>query len=46
MYKNILENDSEMTKQNQNQRYGNDNYNHELDNLIVSSASHDTQRDK
>ena len=39
MYKNILENDSEMTKQNQRH----DIYNHELDNLIVS---HETQRDK
>jgi hypothetical protein len=39
MYKNILENDSEMTKQNQRP----DVYNHELDNLIVS---HETQRDK
>jgi hypothetical protein len=39
MYKNILETDTEMTKQNQRP----DIYNHELDNLIVS---HDTQRDK
>ena len=45
MYKNILENDSEMTKQNQRP----DVYNHELDNLIVSHASHasqDAQKDK
>jgi hypothetical protein len=39
MYKNILETDTEMTKQNQRP----DVYNHELDNLIVS---HDAQRDK
>jgi hypothetical protein len=45
MYKNILETDSETTKQNQRP----DVYNHELDKLIVSHpshASHDTQRDK
>ena len=48
MYKNILETDSETTKQNQRP----DVYNHELDNLIVSHdsrashTSHDTQRDK
>ena len=48
MYKNILETDSEITKQNQRP----DVYNHELDNLIVSHPSHpshpshDTQRDK
>ena len=45
MYKNILETDNEMTKQNQHP----DVYNHELDNLIVSHPSHpshDTQRDK
>jgi hypothetical protein len=51
MYKNILETDTEMTKQNQRP----DVYNHELDNLIVSHASHashashdsqDTQKDK
>jgi hypothetical protein len=48
MYKNILETDTEMTKQSQRP----DVYNHELDNLIVSHASHashashDTQRDK
>jgi hypothetical protein len=45
MYKNILENDSDMTKQNQRP----DVYNHEMDNLIISHASHvsqDTQRDK
>jgi len=45
MYKNILETDSEITKQNQRH----DVYNHELDNLIVSHPSHlshDTQRDK
>ena len=48
MYKNILETDSETTKQNQRH----DVYNHELDNLIVSHdsrashTSHDTQRDK
>jgi hypothetical protein len=45
MYKNILETDSEITKQNQRH----DVYNHELDNLIVSPPSHlshDTQRDK
>ena len=45
MYKNILETDNEMTKQNQRP----DSYNHEMDNLIVSQPSHpshDTQRDK
>jgi hypothetical protein len=45
MYKNILETDTEMTKQNQRP----DVYNHELDNLIVSHPSHpshDAQRDK
>lgn len=45
MYKNILENDTDMTKQNQRP----DVYNHEMDNLIISHASHasqDTQRDK
>jgi hypothetical protein len=45
MYKNILETDTEMTKQNQRP----DIYNHELDNLIVSQPSHpshDAQRDK
>ena len=45
MYKNILETDTDMTKQNQRL----DSYNHELDNLIVSHTSHtshDTQRDK
>lgn len=45
MYKNILETDTDMTKQNQRP----DSYNHELDNLIVSHTSHtshDTQRDK
>lgn len=48
MYKNILETDPEMTKQNQRP----DVYNHEMDNLIVSQPSHpshpshDTQRDK
>ena len=45
MYKNILETDNEITKQNQHP----DVYNHELDNLIVSHPSHpshDTQRDK
>ena len=45
MYKNILETDTEMTKQNQRP----DVYNHELDNLIVSQPSHpshDAQRDK
>jgi hypothetical protein len=48
MYKNILETDTEMTKQSQRP----DVYNHELDNLIVSHASHashasqDTQKDK
>ena len=45
MYKNILENDSDLTKQNQRH----DVYNHEVDNLVVSHASHasqDTQKDK
>lgn len=45
MYKNILETDSETTKQNQRP----DLYSHELDNLIVSHpshTSHDVQRDK
>ena len=51
MYKNILETDTEMTKQNQRP----DIYNHEVDNLIVSPVSHashashasqDTQKDK
>jgi hypothetical protein len=48
MYKNILETDTEITKQNQRS----DVYNHELDNLIVSHPSHpshpshDAQRDK
>jgi hypothetical protein len=42
MYKNILETDTEMIKQNQRP----DVYNHELDNLIVSHPSHDAQRDK
>jgi hypothetical protein len=48
MYKNILETDTEMTKQNQRP----DVYNHEIDNLVVSHASHpshvsqDTQKDK
>jgi hypothetical protein len=45
MYKNILETDSETTKQNQRP----DVYSHELDNLIVSHSSHtshDAQRDK
>ena len=51
MYKNILENDSDLTKQNQRP----DIYNHEIDNLVVSHASHtshashasqDTQKDK
>ena len=48
MYKNILETDSEITKQNQRL----DAYNNELDNLIISHPSHpshpshDTQRDK
>ena len=45
MYKNILETDTEMTNQNQRP----DIYNHEMDNLIVSHASHasqDTQKDK
>ena len=45
MYKNILENDSDLIKQNQRP----DVYNHEIDNLVVSHASHashDTQRDK
>jgi hypothetical protein len=50
MYKNILENDSDLTKQNQRP----DIYNHEIDNLVVSHASHtshashasqDTQKD-
>lgn len=47
MYKNILETDTEMTKQNQ--RPDVYNHNHEVDNLIISHASHashDTQRDK
>jgi hypothetical protein len=47
MYKNILETDTEMTKQNQ--RPDIYNHNHDVDNLIVSHASHashDTQRDK
>ena len=45
MYKNILENDSDLIKQNKRP----DVYNHEIDNLVVSHASHashDTQRDK
>jgi len=48
MYKNILENDSDITKQSQRP----DIYNHEVDNLIISPASHashasqDTQKDK
>jgi hypothetical protein len=48
MYKNILENDSDITKQSQRP----DIYNHEMDNLIISPASHashasqDTQKDK
>ena len=48
MYKNILENDSDLTKQNQRP----DVYNHEIDNLVVSHTSHashasqDTQKDK
>jgi hypothetical protein len=45
MYKNILETDTENTKQNQRL----DSYNYELDNLIVSHASHasqDIQKDK
>lgn len=47
MYKNILETDSETTKQNQ--RPDVYNHHHELDNLIVSHASHasqDAQKDK
>jgi hypothetical protein len=45
MYKNILETDTDLTKQSQRP----DVYNHELDNLIVSHPSHpshDAQRDK
>ena len=42
MYKNILENDSEITKQNQRH----DVYNHEMDNLIISQASTDIQKEK
>jgi hypothetical protein len=45
MYKNILETDTDLTKQSQRP----DVYNHELDNLIVSHPSHpshDLQRDK
>ena len=45
MYKNILETDTEMTKQSQRP----DVYNHEMDNLIVSHPSHpshDAQKDK
>lgn len=47
MYKNILETDSETTKQNQ--RPDVYNHHHELDKLIVSHASHasqDPQKDK
>jgi len=47
MYKNILETDTEFTKQNQ--RLDVYNHNHDVDNLIVSHVSrtsHDTQRDK
>ena len=46
MYKNILDTDSESTKQNQR---NDDGYHNDIDNLIISHASHAshyTQRDK